>query len=317
MSDAKNPRSGRVEQPDAFVQASGGKPRDFADECIRGFSGVRKAYPSKKPYLTRAKASAIASSLNGRQRSLLEDVARLGVVSAGQLQRLRYEPSESGRRLARIDLAKLCDREVLFRLDRTVGGVRAGSKGHCFTLGLTGLRILHPHQPRYRQPWTTHPAHLNHALARSELFVGLKTRIGDRLVTFDSEPTCWRRYFGPGGAPAILKPDAFTVLDLGRFEDRFWWEIDNSTESGPWIVEKARAYIRYWQSGREIEASGVFPRVLWVAPTEVRRDFMTAALCRLPAEHWQLFAVVTAAEAAEQMAKGTVQSISNREEERS
>lgn len=317
MSEAHNPRSGRVEQPDAFVQASGGKPRDFADESIRGFSGVRKALPSKKPYLTRAKASAIASSLNGRQRSLLEDVACLGVVSAGQLQRLRYEPSESGRRLARIDLAKLCDCEVLFRMDRTVGGVRAGSKGHCFTLGLTGLRILYPHQPRYRQPWTPHPAHLNHALARSELFVQLKMKIGDRLVTFDSEPTCWRRYFGPGGATAILKPDAFAVFDLGRWEDRFWWEIDNSTESGPWIVEKARAYVRYWQSGREIETSGVFPRVLWVAPTEVRRDFMTMALCRLPPEHWQLFAVVTAAEAAEQMAKGTVQSISNREEERS
>jgi Replication-relaxation len=316
MSDAHNTRSGRVEQPDALAQAKGGKTFEFAQDSIRQNSGLGKPLSSKKPYLTRAKASAIGLSLGHRERALLEDVSRLGVASGGQLSRLRYEASEAGRRLARIDLARLCDCEVLARLDRSVGGVRAGSKSHSFVVGLAGQRILYPHRPRFRQPWTPSLGNLNHALARSELFVQLKTRIGDQLVAFDSEPLCWRRYFGPGGAPAILKPDAFTILDLGRWEDRAWVEIDLASESGARIVDKARAYIRYWRSGREIEASGVFPQVVFVTTTEVRRDFMVAALRRLPPEHWQLFAVVTAAEAAEQMAKGTIQSISNREEER-
>ena len=267
--------------------------------------------------MTKAKAVAIAAALGPRQRALIDDVARLGVASANQLRRLRYEPTGAGRHLAWVDLSSLCETQVLARLDRSIGGVKAGSKGRCFTLGVTGQRIVWPDRRKSREPWTPNPAYLRHALGVTELYVQLRTQLADRLLTYDTEPACWRSYSGPGGAPATLKPDAFAVLDLARFEDRYFCEIDNATESGTRIVEKARAYIRYWQSGREIAASGVFPQVLWVTTTEVRRDLMVGALARLPAEHWQLFAVVTAAEAAERMTRGTIKTITNREEDRS
>jgi hypothetical protein len=317
MTEPLNTRSGRVEQPDAISLPGPGKQPIFANDSLGQPSGTTRPRPTKRPYVTKVKAAAIAASLGPREWVLLEDVGRLGVASADQLRRLHYDSSEAGRRLARIDLAGLCEVQVLARLERSVGGVRAGSKGHCFTVGVAGQRIVWPDRRRYREPWTPNPAYLRHALGVSELYVQLRTELAERLLAFDTEPACWRSYFGPGGAPAVLKPDAFAVLDLGRFEDRFWLEIDNATESGTRIVEKARAYIRYWQSGREIAASGVFPQVLWVTTTEARRDLMVASLARLPAEHWQLFAVVTAAEAAEQMTKGTVQSISKREEDRS
>jgi len=317
MSEAKNTRSGRVDCPEALLQVRTGKQSEFANDSLGHSPAIEQPRPTKRPYVTKAKAAAIATALGPRERVLLADVARLGVASADQLRRLHYDATEAGRRLARIDLAGLCETQVLARLERTVGGVRAGSKGHCYTVGVAGQRIVWPDRRRYREPWTPNPAYLRHALGVSELYVQLRTKMADRLLTYDTEPACWRSYSGPGGAPATLKPDAFTVLDLGRFEDRYFCEIDNATESGTRIVEKARAYIRYWQSGREIAASGIFPQVLWVTTTEARRDLMVGALARLPAEHWQLFAVVTAAEAEERMARGTIKTITNREEDRS
>jgi hypothetical protein len=184
-------------------------------------------------------------------------------------------------------------------------------------MGVVGQRIVWPDRARYRKPWTPNRAYLRHALAVSEIYAQLRTAMGVRLLTYDTEPSCWRSYFGPGGAPTTLKPDAFAVLDLDRFEDRYFIEVDLATESGTRITSKAEAYVRYWQSGWEQSASGVFPQVLWVTTTKARRDLMAAALTRLPTEHWQLFAVVKADEAADLMTKGTVQSITSREEDRS
>jgi hypothetical protein len=317
MSKPQTVRSARVEQPETLLLVGPGKQAKFANDTLGHSGGSEKPRPTKRRYVTRSRAAAIGASLSRRERVLLEDVSLLGVASADQLRRLHYEPTEAGKRLARIDLSRLVEIQVLTRLERTIGGVRAGSTGHCFSVGLAGQRIVSPDRSRHRAPWTPHPAFLKHALGRSELFVELRTHMGDRLLTYDTEPTCWRRYFGPGGAPTTLKPDAFAVLDLGRFEDRYFVEIDCATESGTRIVAKARTYIRYWQSGREQASSGVFPQVFWVTTTAARRELMVSSLARLPAEHWQLFAVVTAAEAAEQMTKGSVASISKREEERS
>jgi hypothetical protein len=317
MSKAQTTRSGRVEHGDALLLAAPGKQSRFANDSLGQSAGNGKTHPPKRPYVTRSRAAAIGASLSPRERAVLADVARLGVASGGQLQRLHYESTEAGRRLARIELARLCELQVLTRLDRTIGGVRAGSRGHCLALGVAGQRIIWPDLPRYRPPWTPNRSYLRHALAVSDLYFRLRMAMADRLLTYDTEPSCWRSYFGPGGAPATLKPDAFAVLDLGRFEDRMWLEIDMATESGTRIFKKALEYVRYYQSGREQSAAGVFPQVLWVTTTKARRDVMVGALTRLPAEHWQLFAVVTADEAADLMINGAVQSISNRKEDRS
>jgi hypothetical protein len=317
MSKSHIPGSGRVERDDALLLATPGKQPRFANDSLGQSAGKNGPHPIKRPYVTRSRAATIGASLNSRQKAILSDVARLGVASGGQLQRLHYEPSEAGRRLARIDLAALCELRVLSRLGRTIGGVRAGSRAHCFALGVAGQRIVWPDRRRYREPWTPNRAYLRHALAVSELYTQLRTAMGTRLTTYDTEPSCWRSYFGPGGAPATLKPDAFVVLDLGRFEDRFWIEMDLATESGPRITTKAWAYVRYWQSGREQAASGIFPQVLWITTSETRRALMVAALTRLPAEHWRLFVVVTTDQAADLTTRGAVRSISNREEDRS
>jgi len=260
---------------------------------------------------------AIAKGMNKRQWALLVDVGRLGVVSAAQLQRLHYPATEVGRRLSRQDLSTLSQLGVLARLDRRIGGVRAGSAGHVIASGVVGQRLLSPGQRRYRPPWTPQPSYLRHALAVSELYVSLREaerRTDLSLIDFDTEPRCWQSFSGPGGSRQIVKPDAMAVLHLGDFEDRYFIEADCSTESGPRILNKARIYMRYRQSGREQATSGVFPFVLWVAPTNKRKDFLIGVLTELPPEHWQLFLVATSSEAAARMTTATATPVSRAKE---
>jgi len=61
---------------------------------------------------------------------------------ARQLRQLHYDESEAGKRLARMDLARLVEWRVMARLDRSIGGVRAGSEGFVFRLDAAGQRLI-------------------------------------------------------------------------------------------------------------------------------------------------------------------------------
>jgi hypothetical protein len=197
--------------------------------------------------------------------------------------------------------------QVLERLKRTIGGERAGSKGYVYSLGVAGQRLINPGRSRYRPPWTPGESHLRHALTVSEIYVGLRNieNWPDKAVAnFDTEPVCWRPFARPGGGRITLKPDAFAVLHLGEFEDRYFLEIDCGTEAGPRISEKAKTYVKYFKSGREQALTDVFPYVLWVAANDLRAAFLVEILASLDPEHWKLFMVTTSDRAAVLMTDG-------------
>ena len=253
---------------------------------------------SRANYLTAKRVSQIEQRLHQRDRLIIADVAQLSVLSGAQIRLLHYGQSESDKRLARMDLARLHLAGVLQRLGRRVGGERAGSDGFVYSLGLAGQRIADPGRKRYRKPWTPQPNLLQHALAVSELYTQLRTTSVDtRLTGFDAEPTCWRFFSGPGGTTSVLKPDAYVTTETTDFEDSYFIEIDRATESGTRIASKAKVYVSYWQSGREQELTDVFPQVLWVVPDLSRRNQLVEVLSSRPAEQWELFTVTTFASA--------------------
>jgi hypothetical protein len=271
---------------------------------------------TKRRYVTRARIEQLRSRLSSRDHQLLKTVARLNVVSGSQLRRLYYADSPSGQRLARLDLARLSDWRVLARLSQRIGGIRAGSEGYVYALDVAGKRLLESRPARrHWEPWTPRPNHLRHALAVSDLYLQLRlaTPTAARLSVFDAEPGCWRRFCGPGGARLTLKPDAYAVIESDHYEDRYFIELDRATEAAPRITEKARAYVRYWQSGREQGTHDVFPLVLWIAPHRQRVRQINDALDRLPAEHRHLFAVTTAEMAAQQLISGTFADLTTKE----
>lgn len=290
--------SARVAKQVAGSQAWLGAGRANANDSLRKQEGK----VTLRPRVTEAYIAELVQALTPRERAVVETLDGLRLASVKQLTRLHFtaESQQANARQARRALRRLSEWRVLVRLDRQVGGVRAGSRGLVYALDAAGQRLASACGPaggiRIRRPWTPGGSFIAHQLAVTELYVRLTevARKGElEVLDFDAEPFSWRTFTGIGGARTVLKPDAFVRLGLGEFEDAYFIEVDRATHSGPSVARKLTLYRRYWQTGREQNRwSGVFPKVLVLVPSEARRAALVDVASAQPAESWPLFQVV-------------------------
>jgi hypothetical protein len=268
----------------------------------------------RREYLTEARVAALGEELTARDREIVETLDLLRLASGEQLARLHFPNGErsTNPRKARRTLRRLTDVRVLTRLDRSVGGERAGSAGFIYALDVAGQRLASASGPaggkRTRRPWTPGAAFVSHQLAVTELFVRLTEhcrRDKAQLLDFWAEPLCWRRFAGLGGARVTLKPDAFVRVGVTSYEHLSFVEVDRSTQSVPAIARKLVVYRRYFQTGREQERFGVFPRVVFLVPSAERKEALVDLLGKQPAEYWPLFAVARYDDAVGALTGGT------------
>lgn len=247
--------------------------------------------------ITARAVAATQAQLVANDYQLIEHLATAKLLTGKQLRILSSATTVYERRSLQRRLLRLTELRVMARLDRRVGGARAGSDSYVYALDVVGQRIVDDEPRRqWRKPWTPSIRILAHALAVSDLYVELMQAERNQdleLLHFAAEPACWRSFVGPGGAHLTLKPDAHVVLGIGETEQHAWIEMDRATESLTWITEKAKTYARYFATGKEQTRFGVFPRCLWIAPDQNRADGLTDALSRLPPDHWQLHHVTT------------------------
>ena len=216
--------------------------------------------------------------------SIVRHVAQFRFMTGQQIEQLHFpwsdhESTASAARATRRTLAVLARERVLLRLQRRVGGARAGSGSFIYALGPVGHRLLalDGPRPRYREPSTTF---IDHTLGIAQLFIDLS--VAEREGVFEvldcqSEPVCWRQ-FSWRGSPATLRPDLYVALGVDEFEHRWFCEIDNGTEHLPAFIKKCRQYEAYYQSGKEQAAHGVFPRVCWLVLDERRERTLRRAI---------------------------------------
>jgi Replication-relaxation len=254
---------------------------------------------------TPGRLRTLRSRLTDRDLSVLHSLAKLRLMTGGQVQRLHVaDGSEATRaRRARALLQRLSGLTLLVRLGRRVGGIRAGSSG--FVYGLSGLgqaviQVAGTYGKRRRRVWEVSPSFADHVLSVAELHVGLveaQRREELELLVFEAEPPCWRRFPGAGGQTVIVKPDAFVRLGVGELEHSAFIEVDLGTESAPTVARKCQTYIAYWQSGIEQAQHEVFPRVRWLADSERAAQRIANVWSRLPVEVRHLFDVALLREA--------------------
>lgn len=260
------------------------------------------------PRIGARRLAQVERSLSGRDLTILESVKKLRLVGARQVEALHFRDGDGSAltraRSCRRVLERLTHLDLLVRLDRRVGGVRAGSASYVYALGHIGQRLLAPEEARKRR----HEPSLNfvdHTLAIGDTVVAItEAERAEHLeiLQLETEPDCWRS-FTTLGAPGVLKPDLFLNIGVGEYELRWFIEIDLGTEHQPTIQRKATAYLRYLQAGREQTEHDVFPRVLWVAPDERRADSLRATLKELRAPGG-LFEVTLADRLAEVIIEG-------------
>lgn len=240
--------------------------------------------------------------LSERDLAVIGQVASLKLMSGRQIERIHFGVDQhatalTAARTARRVLERLVEGRLLVRLDRRVGGVRAGSASFVYGLGPVGQRVLGLGGPRrrFREPTATFVAH---TLAITELVVELTLagRHGEiELLQVQAEPECWR----PIGARGLqtLRPDLFIITARGEFEYRYFIEVDLGTESLPRLLAKCRIYQDYYRAGAEQHLHDVFPSVLWIMHTEDRAQKIRDAVDRSQSLTAELFVVTTDANA--------------------
>jgi hypothetical protein len=238
-------------------------------------------------YMTTAAVQALEARLTERDIAVLKSVSGLRFMSGAQLARMYFDGADQ--RTARGALLRLVRLDVLARLPRAVGGVRAGSGGFVYHLGLAGYRVAMERgwQPMRRRRRSLVPGtlFLAHSLQVAELHTLLieADRSGRlELLELAAEPACWQSYTGNRGQAATLKPDSFGRFGVGDFEDSYWFEVDMGTEGGGAIDRQLRRYLDYQASGLIQAERGVFPRVLWLTPSPERAEAIGECIERLP-----------------------------------
>ena len=252
-----------------------------------------------RPYVSARGVAQIRERLSERDLAIIGQVAELRLMSARQIQAVHFPSVEHDNELAATRarqrvLARLIRERLLIRLERRIGGVRAGSAGFVLALGPVGQRVLGTSGPR-RRSYEPGLRFVDHTLAISQVVVDVTVASRRGLLDLleaQAEPQCWRAFGGISGR-RWLRPDGFLVLASGEYELRWFIEVDRSSESLPVIVRKCQLYAEYYQSGKEQARGGVFPRVCWVVPDETRAERLRQAIGRDRHLPTQLFVVTT------------------------
>jgi Replication-relaxation len=285
-------------------------PSSTTSENAPTHEASRPVSPTKdlrsSPHLSARKLAGIRERLSPRDLEILATVARFRILTGEQLQRLFWPDGspETRARLARHGLARLRNLGVIAPLARRVGGVRSGSQGLTYAVGIAGQRLLagEGSTRRARYPHTPGERHLAHTLAIARVHVELMERArhggSSEVLDYDPEPLCWRPYMAGFGVRQICKPDAYARIGAGEYILSWLLELDMATEALPTIERKARRHLDYHRSGEAKRTHGVSPRVVWIAPGEDRVQAIQRTLAALPPEAARLFVATTAEQAA-------------------
>lgn len=242
--------------------------------------------------------ASLIESLSERDLAILESLRTHRALTTVLIRRLHFpiggEPREAGTGKSHATemaaavatirvLTRLESRRLITRLQRRIGGVRAGSTGIVWQLGAAGERLLRaqhgdPARRRYSEP---SPAFIAHTLAAAGLAIQLQelARQGAiELLRLEAEPEAWRTFLSAHGARQWLKPDLFAITADGDYENHVFIEADNATEHMPVIVRKALQYQQYANTGIHQQEHGLFPAVVWVVPGKKRQAAVRAAL---------------------------------------
>lgn len=290
-------QDGPIAGPIASTNAPASPLADGRSHSIRsGNSGAPRgttapARPSSDRRISSTAIDVINNRLSDRDRAVLRSVDDHQFLTVRHIEALHFNtiaPDARGR-ITRRALARLRGLRVLDTLDRRIGGIRAGSRGFIYHVGVAGDRLTErPARRSARLRYEPSARFLAHRLSVADAHLELIEADRDaRIDLVDSaiEPATWRTFTGLGSARRILKPDLYAETATADDLVRAWFiEVDLGTEHIPTILTKCREYETYRQSGIEQDRHGAFPLVAWSithpdpAKAERRRQALTDAI---------------------------------------
>ncbi len=296
-------------------RSSGRVAESFTNDLVGGARGANGRADGQHPAgasYGRRQLVRLRSTLSDRDLAVLGSVGALHFVTTRQIERLYFHRPDTtplaAARAARRSLARFFDLHLLDRLERRIGGVRAGSASFVWRLAPAGVRLLGDGtRRRSREPSLVHLAHV---LDVADLVVRLHELVRHdaavELLSVETEPACWRPLVGHHGARVMLKPDLRLTVGVDEHELHWFVELDRGTEYRVALTRKLHAYLAAWRDGGEQARAGVFPRVLWVVPDEERAEVIEGVWQSLSSVPPGMFLAVTNDRAVRVLATASV-----------
>jgi hypothetical protein len=205
-------------------------------------------------YVTAGRLAQIGHTLSEADWRVLEFVARSDYATTRQIERACFtEGSAPARaRAARRLVQRLTEEQLLYRLDRPVGGHGGGSGASVVTLERGGARLVAQRHElpsrRFRSPEERGLSFLSHSLCVTEHQVALIEHLrllgNAEVLRWVGEPDCHRR-FRLRGRDVWLRPDALVEARVAAEAVTSFLEVDRSTQSLPTLERKLLPYLRY------------------------------------------------------------------------
>lgn len=239
-----------------------------------------------------------AAEASEPRQKLLELTKEHRFATTHQLARFlrpSYRSERSALRQTLRHLAALQQDGLVSSLERRVGGWQGGSSVGIWTLTSRGHRHLTGSRKRLR-PHHLSTHFLEHSLAVTETCVRLQEatrQLADYEVVVQQEPACWRSYLGSHGERVTLRPDLYAQVSSTDYEDRYFLEVDRSSENPGRVIRKCWQYEHHRRSGAEQKRAGVYPAVVWLVPSEHRKQQLLRHLTQEPKLPQHLFVVIT------------------------
>tara|TARA_B100000614_G_scaffold258646_1_gene281396 strand:+ start:321 stop:1178 length:858 start_codon:yes stop_codon:yes gene_type:complete len=249
--------------------------------------------------ISASELTRLRGALSSRDWHVLRFLAQFRYASTGQIRRryfVDHTSQDAATRATLRVLDRLFEHRLITRLERRVGGYPHGSAAYIWHLDAADERLTRTKDaPRRRYADPAWPF-LEHTLQITETAVQLHELAASNdleVSRLDVEPDSWRSFLTPQGGKAILKPDLFATVSSADYDDHWYIEIDRGTETLPVLLTQCRAYAAYRRTGRARAEHGVFPRVLWVLPTQRRVARLQAAIAADPDLPERIFTCVT------------------------
>lgn len=252
--------------------------------------------------LSQARLEKLRDSLTTKDKDILVSLSRCRYLMTGQIQRLHFYKSASqkaARTATTRTMRKLRVNGLVSSFDRRIGGVRAGSASYVWHLTEGGTRFINMNSPgdgnrkRFLEPSYSF---MRHTLSVAECYTRIIEicRNTDKLFLKEAEfePECWRQ-FAYAGKRLSLNPDLFIVTHSDGYEDRWFIEVDLSTESPATIIFKCERYHSYYNTSLEQQNNAVFPITLWLVPDISRKEKLETKIKSEFSNKPKLFRVIT------------------------
>lgn len=238
-------------------------------------------------------------SLSTRDHQILKFLSRHRYATTTHLRDVFFAghaTKTAGTRACIRVLHRLLRDRLISRLERRVGGSARGSAASIWYLDAVGERLTRPEQTSRRRFASVSTLFLEHTLAITDTHVALieQTKsMGADLERVEIESEAWRPFLTTHATATVLKPDLYTHISTQDYDDHYYLELDRGSESIPVVLQQCRLYTAYRATGRAQAEHGVFPRVVWLVPTQRRADRLAAAIQGEPDLPDRLFTVIT------------------------